>query len=195
MGRKLPKLLRDSDQQALFHQARRQRDRLILMILRYTGLRNAELRHLRIDDLDLTRRTLFVDQGKGSKDRVLPLPTRLVGPLRDWIGDRNTGLVFPSPRGGGPLSARCLQMLIKRLAVKAGLPGAMEARRFKPHALRHAFASSLLDNGASIREVQELLGHSRLETTALYTHVRPERLAAVVDRLDLFDGSMAAEVK
>ena len=107
----------------------------------------------------------------------MPIPARLVEPLRVWIGARAAGPVFASPRGG-KLSERTVQKRLRALGLKAELP-----RRLKPHTLRHTYATRLLERGANIREVQELLGHASVATTEIYTHVSADRLRKAVEAL------------
>lgn len=185
MPRRLPNFLPDDEPEKLLAATTRQRDRLMLLLMLYCGLRVSEMRKLQIPHLDFKRRSLWVRHGKGDKDRVVPLPRKLVGPLRAWVGARTAGYVFPSPRGDGskPLSSRAVQRLMKRLAVAAGLPNALEPRRVRPHALRHSYATRLLRTGADIIEVRDLLGHGSVATTQIYLHSDSERLADAVDRL------------
>ncbi len=183
MGRKLPNFMSESAPEQLLRATTRERDRILLLVALYCGLRCSELTGLRVEDLEFTRRTLFVRQGKGKKDRVTPIPKKIVGPLRGWVGNRTTGLVFPSPRGNGRLTNRTVQYLFKRLAVAAGLPNALEPRKYRPHAMRHAYASRLLATGATILEVSELLGHASISTTQTYVHTTQEHLKQAADRI------------
>ena len=107
----------------------------------------------------------------------MPIPAKLLEPLAAWIGERRSGELFPSPRGGR-LTTRAVQLLVQRTAVAAG-----SARRVTPHMLRHTYATRLLNTGASLREVQELLGHSSVATTEIYTWVLTDRLRGAVERL------------
>ena len=144
------------------------------------GLRIGEVEALGVGDLDLARGEVRVI-GKGRKERV----GLLGGPARDalgaWLADgrpilrgrgsgADPGALFLNARGG-PLGARGLRLRLDALARSAGLP-----RGTTPHTLRHSFASHLLDGGADLRVVQELLGHANLATTQVYTHVAPARL-------------------
>jgi integrase/recombinase XerD len=183
MSKRLPHLVQDDAPERLAEAARTERDRLIVLVLIYCGLRNAELRGLQVPDLDLRRRMLKVNLGKGAKDRVVPIPQFLARPLRGFIGARRKGPLFLSRNHGRGLSARGLQLLIKTLAVRAGLPDPTSQRNYFPHALRHVYACRLLRTGADITEVKALLGHSSVLTTMIYTSVDPVRLAAAVDRL------------
>lgn len=183
MRRKLPTFLRDDEPERLLEATTNTRDRVLLMTLLMLGLRVSEGAKLKIEHIDFRRASLLVKEGKGQKDRILPIPKRLVGILRGWIGPRKKGYVFPSRCGGGRLTNRAIQRMLKRVAEAAGLDGALEPRRFHPHALRHVFATRLLRAGADIVEVQHLMGHSNIATTAIYLHADPERLRSAVDRV------------
>lgn len=162
------------------HEARRALRRWALLRLAFAaGLRNCELRRLSVEDLDLGRRLATV-RGKRSKERVVPFGPKTADILRHWIADgrrgftrARTGPLFPNERGGRPLTASGVSNMMQWAARTAGIE-----RRLYPHLLRHSYATTLLEGGANIREVQELLGHARLSTTEIYTHVRPERLQA-----------------
>lgn len=180
MPRKLPTFLADDEPEAILRAADTERDRILLMCGLYLGLRVSEICKLRVEHLDFRRRLAFIREAKGGKDRVLPIPARFVGPLRGWCGKRREGYVFPSPRGGR-LKSRAVQLLIKRLAARAGLRGALEPRRVTPHKLRHAFASRMLERGADINAVKEAMGHGDISTTAVYLHTSPERLRAAME--------------
>jgi site-specific recombinase XerD len=143
----------------------------------FLGLRVSELCKLRVEDLDLDQRTAMVVQGKGGKDRSLPISERLFAVLMDWLGERRAGFVFEG-KGGRKLSTRTVQLRMLALGQKAGL-----TKRLKPHTLRHSFATRLLEKQAAIHEVSELMGHSNISTTQVYLHTVPERLRGAVDRL------------
>lgn len=175
VGKKLPTFLMDDEPEKLLRATTRERDRLLLMTGLYLGLRVSELVKLQVEHIDFRRRLLMVREGKGAKDRALPIPSRLVGPLRGWIGGRQEGFVFPSPRGGR-LTTRAVQKLVKRIAVAAGLKDALKARRVTPHRLRHCFASRMLERGADINAVKEAMGHSSVAVTSIYLHTSPEHL-------------------
>jgi len=174
-GRTLPRFLQDREPEELLRGTRVERDRILLMCGLYLGLRASELTKLEVPHIDFRRRVLTVRDGKGDKDRCLPIPGRFAGPLRGFVGKRRAGAVFPSPRGG-LLTTRAVQKIVKRAAARAGLAGAGEPRKFTPHKLRHAFASRMLERGATIKEVQEALGHSSIATTEVYLHTSPEHL-------------------
>jgi integrase/recombinase XerC len=154
------------------------RDRAILETLYSAGLRVGELTGLAVDDLDLEGGTLTV-RGKGRRERLGLLGPAAAAALRRWLAAR-PALGGPRAaaqpalflnRGGTRLSARSVGRLLEKYLKRAGLDP-----RTSPHTLRHSFATHLLDNGADIRSVQELLGHRSLGTTQIYTHVTTRRL-------------------
>jgi integrase/recombinase XerC len=152
------------------------RDRAILEVLYASGVRVAELSGLDLEDVDLREGSVRV-LGKGRKERVVPLGTKAVEALRAYLGAREGGRgpVYRNARGGR-LTVRSLHRIVRARARAAGLAG-----RVTPHTLRHTFATHLLDAGADLRLIQELLGHARLTTTQRYTHVSADRLAKVYD--------------
>lgn len=177
--RRLPKTLRGAEPELLEAATRCERDRVIIQVGRLMGLRVSEITKLRIEDLDLPERVALIARAKGDKDRYVPIPARLVEELRRWTAGRTAGYLFPSPRGTGrPLTTRAVQYLTAAAGVRAGI-----SKRVTPHKLRHTYATTLLDRGANLREVQELLGHASVATTEIYTYVSVDRLRGAVDRL------------
>jgi len=160
------------------------RDRAILEVLYGTGIRRGECARLDVQDLDLREGTLLVRNGKGMKDRLLPIPERASRALVAYLGDARPLLLkdpaqpalFLTAWWGRRLSEAALSFLLRRHAVAAGTPGV------HPHALRHTCATHLLRGGADIRHVQEVLGHRWIKTTALYTRVSIEDLRRVFAR-------------
>lgn len=173
----LPKYLRGREVDRLSDAVATDRDRMLIMTARFTGLRVSELCALRVEDVDPEDQVLLVRQGKGKKDRYVPLPDKLFTPLWAFIGARTTGPVFRNYRGER-LSTRTVQLMVRAAAQAAGI-----GKRTTPHMLRHTYATNLLNRGASLREVQELLGHASVSTTERYTHVAVDRLKGAVDRL------------
>ncbi|MCX7619255.1 MAG: tyrosine recombinase [Acidimicrobiales bacterium] len=185
---RLPRVLRDDELAALLDEpparvaddlpAIRHRDDAVLELLYGSGLRVSELCSITFGDLDLANRSLVV-WGKGGKQRRVPLSQPAVEALSRWLTSGREELVtsesppdrvFLNRRGRG-LSPRDVRRILDHRA---------KAPTY-PHALRHTFATHLLDGGADLRVVQELLGHSDLSTTQLYTHVSRERLRTVLD--------------
>jgi integrase/recombinase XerC len=156
--------------------ASRARDVAIVELLYATGLRVSELTGLDLAALDQDGRTVRV-LGKGGKERIVPYGAAAAGALEGYLGPRadGKGPVFLNHRGRR-LDARSIRTIVKRVAMAAGV-----ARRVSPHTLRHTFATHLLDAGADLRMIQELLGHSRLSTTQRYTHVGADQLMRVYD--------------
>jgi integrase/recombinase XerC len=162
------------------------RDQAMLELLYGAGLRVGELVALDVRDIDLVRREVRV-WGKGSKERVVPVPEAAENALRAYLDRRRGPGVLAEPlfaairvsRGARPqrLDARAVRRQLRRRASAAGL-----ADRVHPHRLRHSYATHLLDMGADLRAIQELLGHASLSTTQRYTAVSAERLVAVYDR-------------
>lgn len=152
------------------------RDRALLELLYATGLRVAECCGLDLDDVDRRRGAVRV-LGKGGKERVVPAGDAALEALDAWLSVRGEGggALFTNLRGSR-LSTRSVHRIVKRRARAAGID-----RRVSPHTLRHTFATHMLGEGADLRLIQELLGHSRLSTTQRYTHVSPEQLMKVYD--------------
>jgi len=185
MAKRLPTVLEKAEAEALLDQPNTScptglRNRAILEVLYRAGLRNAEARHLRPGDIRWQDGVIEVRGGKGGKDRVVPIDSETIGWLTAWKGKRPKGSrYFFTTLQGRVLSARYLQTLIKRLAHKAGIE---RADQVTPHVLRHSYATHLLNDGFTIREVQQLLGHSSIQTTQIYTHVSPGDLAEKIQR-------------
>ena len=157
------------------------RDRAVLELLYGAGLRVSECCELRETDVDFRRRTVTVT-GKGSKVRRLPIGEPALAAVREYLRSGRPALVRPeSPdrhflnRLGRVLSTRDARRILERNPLPDG-------RILHPHALRHAYATHLLEGGADLRAVQELLGHADLSTTQVYTHVTRDRLRSVYER-------------
>jgi len=154
------------------------RDRAILELFYSTGMRLSELVGLDLDDVDLVSDQVRV-RGKGKKERILPVGSLAVTALRNYylrreeVVEGSRGPVFVSERGSR-LTPRAVQFAVRRL-----LDAVSEGRKLTTHSLRHSFATHLLDAGADLRAVQELLGHASLSTTQIYTHTSVERLKHV----------------
>ena len=158
------------------------RDQALLELLYATGIRASELVGLDLPDVDLASGTLRV-QGKGRRERQVFFGQTARRALQAYLEvrssllqDSQTGALFVNHRGG-LLTTRGVQLLIKKHCQRTGLP-----LRTSPHTMRHAFATHLLDNGADLRAIQELLGHQQLSTTQRYTHVSMDRMLEVYDQ-------------
>lgn len=162
------------------------RDLAILEVLYSCGIRLTELQSLNISDIDFSERLVRVI-GKGDKERIIPIGRKALEALREYLEATRhmrgkTGAVYEDGPlfinfRGDRLSGRSIERMIKRYAVESGL-----GRDISPHSMRHTFATHLLDGGADLRSVQEMLGHVSLSTTQKYTHVSLDRLMEVYDK-------------
>ena len=144
------------------------------------GLRVSELAALKIADIDSERMMIRVEHGKGGKDRHAMLSPQLLDLLRNWYRlARPRGWLFPGQEPATPISTRQLTRACHAAADVAAIN-----KRVTPHTLRHSFATHLLEQDIDIRVIQVLLGHAKLETTALYTHVAATTIRAVISPLD-----------
>ena len=182
IGRSLPRSLTEAEVEALLaapdtHDPLGHRDRTMLEVLYATGLRVSELINLKQSEINLNQGVLRVT-GKGERERLIPLGDEAQNWLRDFIAgprveillERQTDYLFPTRRGDR-MTRQAFWHIIKRYTKKAEIGG-----KLSPHTLRHAFATHLLNNGADLRVVQMLLGHSDLSTTQIYTHVARARM-------------------
>jgi site-specific recombinase XerD len=188
--KQLPVILSRDEVRRLFAGIRRLKTRALLMTIYATGVRVSELVGLKVADIDSQRMLLRVRQGKGQKDRYVMLSLKLLAVLREyWTAHRPTDWLFPGHDPAKPLNRRVVQTHCRTAARRAGLK-----KPLSPHALRHAFATHLLEAGTDIRTIQALLGHRSLRTTALYTYVSPEKVQSTRSPLDaLDDGPPAAD--
>ncbi len=196
-GRQLPKCLDAEEIERLLITAHHMegaegaRLKALLEILYASGLRVSELVSLRLSHLRKNARQPYgyepylIVSGKGDKERLAPLNSRAVQAIVDYLPQRaafikaggSSAWLFPSTGVGGHLTRQRFGQLLKDLALKAGLdPAALS-----PHVVRHAFATHLLEGGADLRVIQELLGHADISTTQIYTHVAGARLQELVE--------------
>lgn len=175
-----PTVLTKEEVKVLINAATRDKTRLIMELLYSSGLRVSECVTLKINDLDLESKIIRVKSGKGNKDRITILSSNMIPELKRYILtlDKDEVYLFPNSKGSN-LSVRNIQKLIQKSAVKAGIK-----KNVSPHTLRHSFATHLLEAGTDIRLIQELLGHSQLSTTQIYTHVSKEQLSRIKSPLD-----------
>jgi site-specific recombinase XerD len=160
-ARKLPRCPSESEIARLIEASATQRDRALLELLYASGLRLAEISSLRLEDLKTD--TLMVRRGKGGRDRRAFFGSRAAAAVAEYVGPRRAGPVFLN-EAGRPLGRGRIARTVRETAKRAGLSDV------HTHSLRHAFATHLLNRGADVRYVQELLGHARISTTQIYTH-------------------------
>jgi site-specific recombinase XerD len=179
--RKLPLVLSQDEVLELLRCTSRPAHRMVLMTMYATGLRVSEAVALRPADIDSRRMAILVAQGKGNKQRLVPLSQKLLSELRLWWRvHRHPQWLFPGQKEGQPLCVTGIQRAVGQAARRAGL-----TRRPTTHTLRHTFATQLLEAGIDLLTIQKILGHNSLETTARYTHVRRSHLLAAAGVLDL----------
>lgn len=184
--RRLPVVLSVDEAARLIAAAGSLKYRAAFSVAYGAGLRASEVVGLRVADVDSQRMILRVDQGKGRKDRNALLSPVLLDCLRAWWRDAHSrgkmldgGWLFPGQNPINPLSTRQLNRAIHAATEEAGID-----KRVSMHTLRHSFATHLLEQRVDVRVIQVLLGHKKLETTALYTHVATEVLRAVISPLE-----------
>ncbi len=154
------------------------RNRAILELLYSCGMRVSELRNLDLDDIDLKEGIIKI-RGKGEKERIVPVGNYAKKALAEYMTihiPRKDKAVFVNSKGER-LSTRTIRRIVKRCAIRSGL-----SREISPHSLRHSFATHLLEGGADLRTVQELLGHSTISTTQRYIHLTLDRLMEVYNK-------------
>jgi len=179
-ARRLPVVLTRDEVKTLFEVTDNLKHRAVMMTIYSAGLRLSEATHLRISDIDSKAMRIHVQLGKGKKDRYVMLSPTLLETLRAyWKSYRPKTWLFPGSRENRPIHPRAVQRVVETAVEKAGM-----TKHASPHSLRHSFATHLLEGGTNLRYIQELLGHSSIQTTMVYLKVVPESATAVVSPLD-----------
>jgi len=177
---KLPVILSPGEVDAFFSHVGTLRYRAALMTAYGAGLRVSEVVRLKITDIDSARGLLRVEQGKGKKDRYAMLSPRLLKAMRAWWKvEQPEEWLFPGKRPDSHMDPASLQQVCRQAAELAGI-----AKRVRVHTLRHSFATHLLDQGVDLRVIQEMLGHTRIDTTARYAQVSPQLVSITKSPLD-----------
>ncbi len=192
---RLPTVLSQEEVAQLLDSANNLLDYAMLMTLYATGMRRAELIRLKIEDIDSQRMIIHIRQGKGNRDRDVPLTPKLLKTLREyWRWMKPKTYLFPGMvhnwRADKPITPKCVWSAVQDAAKRAGIK-----KRVSPHTLRHSWATHLLENGADLRAIQMLLGHVDLETTAVYLHLSRRHLQAVVNPVETMPVSVLDTVK
>jgi len=182
--RRLPTILTLEEVKRLIASARTLTERTMLMVLYSTGMRNAEMRHLQVRDIDSQAMLVHIQHGKGGRDRYVPLSATLLVTLREhWRWMKPTTWLFPGTidnwRADKPITPKVVWDACRTAAERAGIE-----KRVSAHTLRHSYATHLLEGGADLRTIQLLLGHVKLEHTVLYLHLSRRHLQAVANPLD-----------
>ncbi len=161
---KLPMVLSKEEINKMIKATNNLKHKLVIMFLYYAGLRLDEVRNLKWEDIDFDREIIHLKTAKGDKERIVFLHKKLIDMLKMY-GTKEEGLIFVSQREA-KYNKRTIQQIVKSASKKAGIK-----KNSTPHTLRHSFATHLLESGAYIRYIQQLLGHKDLKTTQIYTHV------------------------
>jgi len=182
--RRLPRILSVDEVTRLIDAAGSLSHRTMLMTLYSTGMRNAELRHLQVRDIDSRRMLIHIQHGKGGRDRYVPLSATLLSTLRVyWRWMKPKTWLFPGTiagwRADKPITPKVVWDACQSAATRANIQ-----QRVSAHLLRHSYATHLLEAGADLRTIQLLLGHVKLEHTVIYLHLSRRHLQAVANPLD-----------
>ena len=175
LEKKLPKRISEQEAQHILDYAfhtdttyrfERFRNRALMAVMLYTGLRAQEVLNLKMGDVDLLNRVIRVNQGKGAKDRLVPISTALLGHLHDYLADRNrlgkqSERFFTTLRGDRPFTYSGLRRVVDKVKQGTGID-------FSPHRLRHTFATLMLEGGCDLFSLQKMMGHSDIKTTTIY---------------------------
>ncbi len=165
-SKKIPIILSRNQIQQIIEQINNTKHKLIISLSYAAGLRISELVNLKVGDIDPEQLSIHIKQAKGKKDRITVLPDKLVSELRSMIAGRTADeYLFVSNRGGN-MAVRSVQKIFENALRMSGI-----SKKATFHSLRHSFATHLLENGVDIRYVQELLGHTNIRTTQIYTKV------------------------
>ena len=193
--KRLPTVLSPEEVTRLIDAACNLYHRTLLVTLYSTAARRAELCQLKVQDIDSQRMMIRINQGKGGRDREVPLSPKLLETLRvyfRWM--QPATFLFPGTvkgvRADVPITPNVVWLACRQAAQRAGI-----TKRLSPHSLRHSCASHLLEAGADLRTIQVLLGHSRLEHTLIYLHLSPKHLQAIPNPLDALEVSGLEGVK
>tara|TARA_Y100000310_G_scaffold314476_2_gene363870 strand:- start:385 stop:1248 length:864 start_codon:yes stop_codon:yes gene_type:complete len=188
--KRLPECLSQSEVIKLLGVIDNPKHKLMIIFTYGSGFRVSELVNLKVKDLELSQEQGWIRNGKGGKDRLFVIPERLKVSLRTWIKENNLKAedwLFPGNKKSH-YSDSSIREIIKIACKKAGI-----MKNITPHTLRHSFATHLLEQGYSLIEVNKLLGHSRLETTLIYTHMVSPKLCNVTSPYDSLDGNTSVE--
>jgi len=178
-SRILPVVLSKEEVIDLLQATRNLKHRTILALIYSSGLRIGELLNLKIKDIDLDRNQVFVRQSKGRKDRTVILSEVIRPLLLNYLSTYRPKIYVIEGQNGGRYSSTSIRTFLKRSCKHAGI-----SKHITPHTLRHSFATHMMENGVSLRHIQSLLGHSKPETTMIYTHVVQKDLLRIKSPLD-----------
>ncbi len=192
MGKKLPKFINQGQFIELIRQLNQDcfigsRNHAMLMIMYRGGLRISEVANLALQDMDFESKMIYIQEGKGKKDRMIPMNPDIINSCKKWLEFRIESDYFFSTFKGGQLDIRYIREMTYRISEKAEvyIQAGREKKKVYPHALRHSFATHLLKSGDfDIREIQELMGHENISTTQIYTHVTLDDMADKFNKME-----------
>jgi site-specific recombinase XerD len=193
--RRLPTILDQQEVARLIDSASNLMHRTMMMMLYATGLRRAEMCHLKVSDIDSKRMVIHVREGKGGRDRDVLLTPKLLETLREyWRWMKPKTYLFPGTvkgwRADVPITEKIVWQAVSEAAKRAGI-----TKHVSPHSLRHCFATHMLEAGADLRTIQVLLGHAKLAHTTVYLHLSRRHLQAIPSPLEAIEVSGPDEVK
>ena len=179
-AKKIPTHLTKEEIDALLNATTNPKHKLLIEILLSSGLRISECVNLKVQDIDMQEKTIHVQSGKGDKDRITVISQNVIDDVKAYLSSRKytTEYLF-TKKSGKPLTPKLAQKIIPQLTKKAGIQ-----KKVTPHVLRHTFATLLLESGTNLRIIQEVLGHSNLQTTQIYTHISKEQIKSIKNPLD-----------
>jgi len=180
--RKLPIVLSREEINSIINVISNKKQRVIIMLIYATGVRLGEVIQIKLGDIDIDRKLIFIRGGKGKKDRIVPLSDKLYQNLRGYISMYKPEEYLFEGNGDSHYSARSVQQILKRALIKAGIK-----KNASVHSLRHSCATHMLESGTDLRLVQEILGHTSIKTTEIYTHISTRNILNVQSPLDSLD--------
>ncbi|WP_077810086.1 site-specific integrase [Polaribacter sp. BM10] len=178
-SKKLPNILSQEEVLKIIGVTQNLKHKAILALIYSCGLRISELINLKLENFNIDRKQLVIKNSKGRKDRYVSLADSFIPLLSNYYYSYKPEIYFAEGQNKGKYSAESVRQFLKKSCLKAGI-----RRTVTPHTLRHSYATHLLENGVDIRYIQSLLGHSRPETTMIYTHVKRKDLMQIQNPLD-----------
>ncbi|MFD2517733.1 tyrosine-type recombinase/integrase [Salinimicrobium flavum] len=179
-SRYLPTVLSKEEVIHLLRVTRNLKHRAIIAMIYSSGLRIGELLELKLANIDVLRRQVIIKNSKGRKDRVVVLAESMLPLLNNYLSTYTPAVYFAEGQAGGPYTAQSIRTFLQESCRRAGI-----IKKVTPHTLRHSYATHMLENGIDIRYIQELLGHSKPETTMIYTHVSRKDIMKIESPLDV----------
>ena len=181
--KKLPIVLSRSEIRSIIRCTINIKHRTIITLIYATGIRLGEVVNMLVKDVDFKRKLIYIRAGKGKKDRIVPLPEILVKQLKEYMNYYQPGKYLFTGWNNNQYSPRSVQKLLKKALLRVGIK-----KHASVHSLRHSFATHALEDGIDIRLIQEILGHSNIRTTEIYTHISNASILSIqspIDKLDL----------